>query len=85
MTKFKLKQLIKEVIKKQLLLESKDYERIAQSLSTNEIEQMRDWLKDCSWSNMEEEDFDNLSNMMVVKAIVKYYDDGLRGWWRDSE
>jgi len=37
----------------------------------------RDWLRDLVWANMEDSDFDALTDDQVMRAIARYYDGGI--------
>lgn len=36
----------------------------------------RDWIKDCIWQDLETEDVDNLSPLVVVRGVERHYDGG---------
>jgi hypothetical protein len=40
------------------------------------VELAREWLKELSWRNMEEEDFDDLTAQEIRNAVNRYYDGG---------
>lgn len=43
------------------------------------IKQMRDWVKDCEWSDIgDESDVDELSDMEILKGIQRNYDGGIK-------
>ena len=43
------------------------------------IKQMRDWVKDCEWSDMSDEsDVDELSDIEILKGIQRNYDGGIK-------
>jgi uncharacterized membrane protein YgcG len=44
----------------------------------------RDWLADVVWANMEPEDMHDLSDLVVARAIDKYYDGGMDQFISDS-
>ena len=41
------------------------------------IEAAREWLKDCSWADMEDEDFDDLPDEKIKAGINNYYAGGI--------
>ena len=52
-------------------------------LNQSELEEARDWIKDClgSWRDLEtEEDVDDLSDSQVIKGINKNYCGGLKAF-----
>lgn len=46
-------------------------------LSGDSLNEARDWLKDCAWQDMEEDDFDGLSAEAVTRGVHRHYDGGL--------
>lgn len=52
-------------------------------LSPSEIEEARDWIKDCigSWRDIEsEEDVDDLSDQEVIAGIKKHFSGGIEAF-----
>ncbi|VDM13182.1 unnamed protein product [Wuchereria bancrofti] len=47
------------------------------NFTQNNIEQMKDWLKDLSFQDIEPEDIDDLSDEQVVKAVDRHWDGGI--------
>jgi hypothetical protein len=45
-----------------------------------EITDMKDWIKDVYWADMDSEDVDDLSDEEVLGGIERFYDGGLKGW-----
>ena len=52
--------------------------------SYDDIDDMREWLKDCVWANVEPEDFNALSDVAVIKGIQKYYVGGTDQFLKDG-
>lgn len=51
-------------------------------VSDSAVSDMRDWLMDVAWSNMEEEDFNALQAEQIIRAVHRYYDGGIEGFLR---
>jgi hypothetical protein len=41
------------------------------------IKQMRDWLADCTWADLEPEDVDGLSEAQVIAGVKAHFDGGI--------
>src|SRR5579862_5063716 len=48
------------------------------------IKQMREWVKDCQWADLAEEDVDELSEEELLRGIQNNYDGGIREFIRNS-
>jgi len=48
-------------------------------LPRQSIEDARDWLRDCVWADMEDEDFDDLSDNQVRRGVENHWEGG----WAD--
>ena len=42
-----------------------------------DIKEMREWLKDCIWGDMEESDFDEISDTKIIQGIKQHYEGGV--------
>ncbi len=49
------------------------------------IGQMRDWLKDCQWADMEQDQFDLLTDQQVIDGVKCHYDGGLEAFLKSFE
>lgn len=49
---------------------------IAESFTPEQILAMREWIKDCQWGDMSEEDIDELSDEEIIRGVNKHYDGG---------
>lgn len=47
------------------------------TLSAKELIQARDWLADCSWEDMEPEEFATLPEATIVRGIQRYFGGGI--------
>jgi len=47
------------------------------------VKEARDWLKDCEWTNLEENDIDRLSDVEVLGGVENHYDGGIHQLVRD--
>lgn len=49
------------------------------------VDAMRDWLKDCVWANVDDEEFfDGLPDSTIIKAVNRYYVGGVAQFERDG-
>lgn len=53
-------------------------------LRGQDLSDARDWLKDCVWQDMEEDDFDGLSAEAVTRGVHRHYDGGLIAFLQDA-
>lgn len=66
---------------KKLPLKRHDLEEQSQPQASPEaMEEMRDWVKDCQWGDITEEDIDEMSDEEIIKGIKKHYSGGLKGF-----
>ncbi|AFZ61228.1 peptide ABC transporter substrate-binding protein [Anabaena cylindrica FACHB-243] len=54
-------------------------------LSQEELKLARDWIKDCGWGDIEDEDVDDLTDKQVEKAVQKFYDGGINSFKNDAQ
>lgn len=53
-------------------------------LSPEELKLGRDWIKDCDWADIEDdEDVDDLTDKEVENGIKKFYDGGITSFKKD--
>jgi hypothetical protein len=51
----------------------------------NMVEQMRDWVADCMWANLEDEEaVADLSNLAIIRGVRRHYMGGLDQFCLDS-
>jgi hypothetical protein len=46
-------------------------------LTSDELKQAREWLKDCQWRDLEAGDVDDMPDETVERGVAKHYDGGL--------
>ena len=66
-------QLLKESIKGEVRYKGKTY-------SKEEIKDMRDWLKDVQWADLDSEEVDDLSDEEVLQGVNINYEGGLKNF-----
>lgn len=49
------------------------------------LRQMRDWVADCSWKDLDEGDEQRLTDAEAIAGIQAHYDRGVAGFLRDSQ
>jgi hypothetical protein len=49
-------------------------------LTQEEIKAAKEWLKDCQWRDVDNDDIDELSDEQAERAIKKYYHSGIEGF-----
>jgi hypothetical protein len=47
------------------------------NMSKQEIIHAIEWLSECEWANMVPEDFEQLSDIQIIKAINRYWTGGV--------
>lgn len=52
-------------------------------MSKNMILQMRGWLMDCAWADLEPEDFEEMTDVQIVRGVERHYSGGLDQFKRD--
>jgi len=70
-------QLLKESIKGEVTYKGKTY-------SKEEIKDMRDWLKDVQWADLDSEEVDDLSDEAVLQGVNRNYEGGLKNFRHDN-
>lgn len=53
-------------------------------ISPETVKQMRDWIKDCQWGDLEPEDIDEMSDQGIINGVKKHYEGGLQQFIKDS-
>ena len=48
------------------------------------IDDMRDWLKDCVWADMDSADVNDLSDSAILRGINRHYDGGVDQFRADA-
>lgn len=46
---------------------------------------MRDWIADCVWSDLHEDEVDDLTDAEIVGGVARHYCGGLAGFLADNE
>lgn len=53
-------------------------------LTQQELKLARDWIKDCDWADIEDDqDVDELTDKQVEKAVRRFYDGGISNFKKD--
>ena len=53
-------------------------------LRENHMDDMRDWLKDCVWADMDSADVNDLSDSAILRGINRHYDGGVDQFRADA-
>jgi hypothetical protein len=53
--------------------------------SAEHTTQAIDWFKDCVWADYEEDDFDELSIVQVLRGVSKHYSGGIAQFIADGQ
>lgn len=53
-------------------------------LDPDVVEQMRDWISDCGWKDLDPEDAEELSAEQVADGVRRRYDGGVEQFLADS-
>ena len=53
-------------------------------LTGRALNDARDWLKDCTWQDMDEDDFDELTAEQITRGVARHYDGGLVQFLQDA-
>lgn len=54
-------------------------------LTEKQLSEARDWIKDCIWGDLDQDDVDDLSNEQIIKGIQDNYNGGLKQFVLDSK
>lgn len=55
------------------------------TISPDQVRQMRDWVKDCQWAeDFDDDEVDALSDSEIVQGVNRSYDGGVRQFLADS-
>jgi len=49
------------------------------------VDDMRDWIADCSWNDLDQEEVKQLPVSEVVWGVAKHYDGGIHQFLRDAD
>lgn len=49
-----------------------------------QIQEMRDWIADCQWPDLEPEEIDQLTDDEIIKGVKKHYSGGLEQFIADG-
>jgi len=77
MKKSEFKSFIREEIKRKLQGDQPQ-------VSPEAVKQMREWIKDCQWEDLETEDIDEMSDQGIINGVKKHYEGGLQQFIKDS-
>lgn len=62
------------------------YSELLKSLTLDQkadlVNDMRDWVKDCQWGDIEEEDVDNMSDEELIRGVNANYSGGINEFVR---
>jgi hypothetical protein len=53
------------------------------NLNQNQIKQMREWVMDCVWADVDPEEVELLSDAEIIRGVKRYYDGGLSQFLAD--
>ena len=53
-------------------------------LTQTQIQDMRDWIGECAWGDLDVDDIDDLSDRQVVGGIERHYAGGVDAFLADS-
>ena len=48
------------------------------------VEAMRDWIFECTWGDLEEDERDELTDVQVVRGVARHYSGGVAQFMADS-
>jgi hypothetical protein len=54
-------------------------------LSPEELNDARQWLMDCSWSNVSAEDIEILPGLTIIAAVDRYFEGGIKAFLRSYQ
>lgn len=54
-------------------------------MAPKHVAEMRGWLADLSWEDMEADDFEGVPDEAIVRAVERHYDGGVAAFLRDGE
>jgi len=60
------------------------YAELLQRLRPEDIEQGREWISDCQWSNLDPDDIKDLSNIEIVRGVARHYEGGWDSFLADG-
>ena len=49
------------------------------------VEDMRDWLLDCDWADVDSEDIEAMPTSLILEAVKRHYRGGVAGFMRDCD
>lgn len=65
--------------------EQREFEAgIVEGFGPVSIANMREWLMDCDWGDVDASDIASMPASTIIRAIERLYDGGLTGWDRDN-
>lgn len=53
-------------------------------MPSSAISEMREWIKDCSWSDLDPEEVDELDDDAILGGIERNYEGGIRQFLLDQ-
>lgn len=54
-------------------------------LNSDQLKQAREWLKECTWDNVDADDFDEMSDLQIQNGIRDYFAGGIRAFIETCE
>ena len=54
-------------------------------MTTEQMQQARDWLNDCEWSDLDDNDINEMPDASVIAGIARHYDGGTEQFIKDGE
>ena len=53
-------------------------------MTAEQIQQARDWLNDCEWSDLDDNDINEMPDASVIAGIARHYDGGIQQFITDG-
>jgi hypothetical protein len=54
-------------------------------MTAEHIQQARNWLTECIWADIDEDDINEMSDARIVSGIARHYDGGIAQFIKDGE
>lgn len=48
------------------------------------IQAMREWVRDCEWGDVDEDDIEDLDDLTIVRGVDRHYEGGILGFIQDT-
>jgi hypothetical protein len=57
----------------------------AKIISADMINEMRMWIMDCVWDDLDADDVDDLADAVIIRGVQRHYDGGVDQFVQDQE